>query len=43
MENFNKYLPNLVTKFEIEDMYFPWSRTYEVGLKIKYVGGKKNG
>ena len=28
--------PNLTGRYEILDMWFPWSRTYDVGLKIKY-------
>jgi len=28
--------PNLKGKYEILDMYFPWSRTYDIGLKVKY-------
>ena len=29
--------PNLKGKYEILDMYFPWSRTYDIGLKVKYI------
>ena len=29
--------PNLTGRYEILDMYFPWSRTYDIGLKIKYI------
>ena len=28
--------PNLKGKYEILDVYFPWSRTYDIGLKVKY-------
>lgn len=29
--------PNLTGRYEILDMYFPWSRTYDIGLKVKYI------
>ena len=29
--------PNLKGRYEILDLYFPWSRTYDIGLKVKYV------
>ena len=31
--------PNLKGKYEILDMYFPWSRTYDIGLTVKYKKG----
>ena len=32
--------PNLDGRYEILDMYFPWSRTYDIGLKVKYIKEK---
>lgn len=29
--------PNLKGRYEILDMYFPWSRTYDIGLTVKYI------
>ncbi len=29
--------PHLDDRYEITDMYFPWSRTYDIGLKVKYI------
>ena len=29
--------PHLDGRYKIEDMYFPWSRTYDIGLKVKYI------
>lgn len=37
-ELLNELCPNLTGKYEILDMYFPWSRTYDIGLKVKYNG-----
>ena len=37
-ELLNDLCPNLTGKYEILDMYFPWSRTYDIGLKVKYNG-----
>ncbi|MCI5745572.1 MAG: DUF4127 family protein [Erysipelotrichaceae bacterium] len=34
-EALNDLCPNF-PKYEILDMYFPWSRTYDIGLKVKY-------
>lgn len=33
----NELCPNLTGRYQIIDMYFPWSRTYDIGLKIKYI------
>ncbi len=40
-ENLNEFTPHLKNRFKILDMYFPWSRTYEIGLKVEAV--EKNG
>ena len=32
------HMPYLKDKYQILDLYMPWSRTYEIGLKIKYKG-----
>ena len=37
------YMPYLKDKYQILDIYMPWNRTYEVGLKICYTGGIKHG
>lgn len=31
------YMPKLVGKYEILDAYMPWIRTYEIGLKVRYI------
>ena len=37
-ESLIELCPNLKGKYQILDMYFPWSRTYDIGLKVKYKG-----
>lgn len=36
-ESLHDLCPHLDNRYEILDMYFPWSRTYDIGLKIKYI------
>lgn len=36
-EQVKQYMPSLWGKYEILDAYMPWSRTYEIGLKIRYI------
>lgn len=42
-EQVSLHMPFFKNKFEILDIYMPWSRTYEVGLKIHYKGELPNG
>lgn len=34
----NAYLPSVSDEFNIEDVYMPWRRMFEVGFKIQYKG-----
>lgn len=38
MKFINEKMPEIASQVEIKDLYLPWKRMYEIGLKVKYWG-----